>query len=358
MPRARITSAASLRAVLRALALPAALPLAACSDDLTPLGAAEAAARPALETVAVKKVDRLATIEREGERDVLYLQNADGSDRVRVHFQNVHDHVAGNYAVPVTDETVLAIRRAKWSPDGQHLAVIVVPALDASQIVLVSADGRDIRTVSPNSQYLFGDVEWSPDSRRIAYTMGTGAYGSNPDLFVTELGPDQVRQVTSSGKVTGYDTFRFDPYGQRITFTEHLGWSADGVNVLSRLARADLNTGAVTEGDTIVGEPQGITRDGSWGLFIRRAGGDASVRELVRLPLAGGTETVLASGALSNAVLLEGDGDAIVVAPDPADRSGVAQTFGIFGVGAPNDVRGRLPTGGATTWASLVRGGR
>jgi hypothetical protein len=35
-----------------------------------------------------------------------------------VHFQIVHDHVAGNYSpsmLPVTDETILAIRRAKWS---------------------------------------------------------------------------------------------------------------------------------------------------------------------------------------------------------------------------------------------------
>jgi dipeptidyl aminopeptidase/acylaminoacyl peptidase len=211
-----------------------ALPLAACSSQADPTAPIGAAITPwPMQVVASSKGDRLATIEMEENREVLYLQNADGSDRVRVHFKNVHDHVAGNYPpsmLPVTDETIRAIRRAKWSPDGQQLAVIVVPGNDVAEVVLVSADGHDIRTVSPNGQYLVGDMDWSPDSRRIAYTMTTGPFASLPDLFVTELGPDQVRRLTASGKVSGFDTFRFGLDGERIHFTEHLGLAPDGVN--------------------------------------------------------------------------------------------------------------------------------
>jgi hypothetical protein len=67
---------------------------------------------------------------------------------------------------------------------------------------------------------------------------------------------------------------------------------------------------------------------------------------------------VLANGDLWNAVLLEGDHDAIVVAPDPNDRTGSARTFRIYGVEAPNDVGATLPTAGNVNWATLVRASR
>ena len=186
--------------------------------------------------------DRVATIEWEGRYPRLYLQNLDGSDRVRVSFAHVSDHVVGNYSplqLPVTDETLTRITSAKWSPDGRFLAVIVAPASEALQVVLVSADGRALRTVSPNSQYLWGSVEWSPDASRIAYIMATGPYGMLPDIFVTDLGRDQVQRVTTGTKVSGYDAMRFDATGTRLFFTEHLGFADDGINSLSQLASVD-----------------------------------------------------------------------------------------------------------------------
>jgi len=306
--------------------------------------------------VASPKADRLATIEQENAQQVLYLQNADGSDRTRVYFRNVQDHVAGNYTLPVTDQTILAMRRARWSPDGQSLAVIVVPAAGVAEVVLVSADGRTLRTVSPNSQYLFGDVEWSPDSRRIAYAMSTGPFALSPDLFVTDLGSDRVSRVTKSGMVSGFDTFRFDATGQLIYFTERLGYAEDGVNGLFRFALADLTSYAILRKDTIPGEPQGIARDGLSVLLLRwNAEG---VRELVRTDRLSRRETVLATGDMLNAVLLDGDAEALVVSPDANDRSGSTRTFQIFVVTAPNDVRAVLPTARNVNWAAFVRSGR
>jgi Tol biopolymer transport system component len=125
---------------------------------------------------------------------------------VRVHFDHVSNHVTGNYSprqLPVTDETIRAMPRVKWSPDGRYLTVIVARSTEALQVVLVSADGRALRTVSPNSQYLWGDVEWSPDARRIAYIVATGPYGSRPDLFVTDLGADRVTRVTTGSRLSG-----------------------------------------------------------------------------------------------------------------------------------------------------------
>lgn len=295
--------------------------------------------------------DRLATVEWDKGIPMLFLQQADGSARKRVHFDHVSNHVTGNYSpreLPVTDETIRAIPRMKWSPDGRHLAVIVAPSIEALQVVLVSADGMALRTVSPNSQYLWGDVEWSPDGRRIAYIMATGPSGRAPDLFTTELGPDRVTRVTTGSRLSGHDAIRFDASGQRLYFTERLGWAEDGVNGLARLVRVDLADGTVTVGDTVVGEPQGLSRDGAWALFMRSSAANPGVRELFRR-LADGSETVLASGDLRQAVLLEGDREALL---DAALSKDSQESFTVIGLDRADDVRLSLPTQPTTFWAA------
>ena len=299
--------------------------------------------------------DRVATIEWEGRNPRLYLQNLDGSDRVRVSFDHVSDHVVGNYSplqLPVTDETLLRITSAKWSPDGRYLAVIVAHASDALQVVLVSADGRALRTVSPNSQYLWGSVEWSPDASRIAYIMATGPYGLLPDIFVTELGRDEVKRVTTGAKLSGYDAMRFDATGTRLFFTEHLGFADDGINSLSQMASVDLATGAIARRETVVGEPQAIARDGSWALFVRTADVTSSVRELFRLPLpsGGAKPTILATGQIAGAVIANNDEEALL---NEWGENGAS--FSVIGLTQPNDLRMKIPTNGAATWASLWR---
>lgn len=326
---------------------------------LLALGACADAGEPTSPTPAVlaaearaPRGDLLATVEWESGTPALYLQHADGSARMRVHFEHVSDHVTGNYSsrqLPVTDETIRAIPRMKWSPDGRFLAVIVAPSTEALQVVLVSADGRALRTVSPNSQYLWGDVEWSPDARRIAYIMATGPYGRLPDLFITDLGVDRVTRVTTGSLLSGHDAIRFDPSGERLHFTERLGWAEDGVNGLARLASVDLASGIITTGDTVVGEPQGLPRDGAWALFMRSSLVNPGARELFRRS-ADGSEIVLASGDLRQAALLEGDREAILDAT--LSKEG-AESFSIIGLDQPDDVRLKLPTQPTTAWAAL-----
>lgn len=341
-------------------AVTAVLALNACADGgapVAPNATGVTAAAQSIQLAAVSRGDRLATIEWEGTTPTLYLQDADGANRARVHFAHVHGHVSGNYSprqLPVTDESLVAIQRLKWSPDGRHLAVILMPAYEAAQVVIVSADGRDIRTVSPNSQTLYGDVEWSPDSRRIAYVVATGPFGRIPDLFVTDLGPDVVRRVTTNGKLSAYDAYRFDPTGERLLFTEHLGWAEDGINVLSRLGTADLVSGTVSYGAEVVGEPQGFARDGSWALLIREGGDKTGLRELIKHPLAGGAETVLTAGDLYNAVVLEGEREALLVAPGGKD-SGSSLSFSLLGLDTPDDFHGVLATPKDAVWAALFQ---
>ena len=332
----------------------ALLSLAACADQ-SPLTAP--VATPEAVLVPSRSGDRLASIEWEGNTPRLYLQNLDGTDRVRVSFAHVSDHVQGNYSprqLPVTDESLTRITHAKWSPDGRYLAAIVAPASDALQVVLVSADGRAVRTVSPNSQYLWGSVDWSPDASQVAYIMATGPYGLAPDIFVTKLGPDIVTRATTGARLSGYDAIRFDTSGTRILFTEHLGWADDGENSLSRPASVDLATGAITRGESVVGDPQAIARDGSWALFIRTVSYTPYTRELFRQPIAGGKGTVLASGSLGSADVADNDQEAVV---SSWSDDGTA-TFSVIGLGQPGDVRAKLATAPSTVSASLWRAPR
>ncbi len=139
--------------------------------------------------------------------------------------------------------------------------------------------------------------------------------------------------------------------GQRLSFTERLGWAEDGINGLARLASVDLAGGNVVTADTVVGEPQGIARDGSWALFMRWSA-TAATRELFRRS-ADGSETVLASGDLRQASVLEDDTEALLVLTPP---KGSGDSYQLIGLDRPDDVRATLPVGPSTSWAAVWQG--
>jgi len=338
-------------------AVTAALALAACAEPATAPHAATPASL-AVNDVALRR-DRLATIEVEGRFPALYIGTADGKERVRVRFENVRDRITGNYPaeyLPVRDETIFAMGPAKWSPDGQQLAVVVTLGFDQSQVVVMNADGRNMRTVSPNGQIILGDVDWSPDSRRIAYSMSTEPNARHVDLFVTDLVKDEVRRLTTKGLFSVWDEYRWDAAGAGVFFTEFEGWTDGGANRLSRVNYVSLAGELTGTARQIAGDPQGLARDGSWAIVTRwpaRDGGTA--RELARVRVGGGEETVLASGDLLYAELLEGDRELVLVASDAADPwSGVRQ-YRVFGTGAPDDVRATLAVPASASSMALLR---
>jgi hypothetical protein len=341
----------------------ATLALAACGDS--PVAPSSAPSVRQTATTTGLHADRLATIEFQGRFPALYIQNADGSGRFRVHFENVRDRIAGNYPadmLPVRDENILALGPAKWSPDGQQLAVVVSVAYDQSEIVVMNANGLNMRTVSPNSQWITGDVDWAPDSRAIAYTMSTDFYGRRADLFATDLVKDEVQRLTVGQSFSAFTEYRWDAAGRRLWFTQFEGMTQDDMNRVSRLAYADVGTGAapVVTDRILVGDAQGIARDGSWALVMRYPKGsrDWSTREFVRVSLAGdGAQTVLSTGDLLYAELMEGDREAILVVNDASDPYAGRHRYHVAGLGAPDDVRTKLDVDPFASSIALLRGG-
>ena len=326
-------------------ALLASLSLAACADS--PVAPTPVVRQTA--TTTGLRSDKLATIEFEGRFPALYIQNSDGSGRFRVHFENVRDRIAGNYGpdmLPVGDRNILALGPAKWSPDGQQLAVVVSVAFDQSEVVVMNANGLNMRTVSPNSQWIMGDVDWAPDSRAIAYAMSTDFLGRRGDLFVTDLVKDEVRRVTVGQNLSGLTEYRWDAAGRRLWFAQFEGMTEDDMNRVSHLAYADVGGAAPVATDRIlVGDVQGIARDGSWALVTRypKGGSDWSMRELVRVSLAGdGGQTVLASGDVLYAEMMDGDREAMLAVNDASDPYAGRHYYRVVGLGAPDDVRVKL----------------
>ena len=338
--------------VRRLLPAAGALLLAACTDAPT---ASDPAIRTSVTLAASRGGDRLATIEFEGRSPALFIQDADGKNRFRVRFVGVHDRVAGNYPrrfLEVSDSTIRALGPAKWSPDGRQLAVIVTIGYDQSQVVVMNADGHNIRVASPNSQIILGDVDWSADSRWIAYSMSTLPNAQGVDLFVTELATSRVSRLTTEGRTSVFDEYRFDERAGGLWMTQFEGWSEDGMHRVSRLYHVALDGTKSGVDAKLVGDPQGISRDGRWALAMRQSRDGDGVRELVRQPLGAGEETVLVAGNLMYAELLEGDAEAVVVSVD----ANWTPAFEIFGVDAARDYRGTLPVAPWAASMAFIRG--
>jgi hypothetical protein len=337
----------------------AALALAACSDS--PVAPSPAVRQTA--TTTGLQADKLATIEFQGRFPALFIQNVDGSGRFRVHFENVRDRIAGNYGpdmLPVGDRNILALGPAKWSPDGQQLAVVVSVAYDQSEIIVMNANGLNMRTVSPNSQWITGDIDWAPDSRAIAYAMSTDFIGFRADLFMTDLVKDEVQRVTVGQNLSGLNEYRWDATGRRLWFTKFEGMTEDDMNRVSRLAYVDVGSGAapVVTDRILVGDPQGIARDGSWALVMRypKGSSDWSRREFARVSLAGdGAQTVLSTGDLLYAELMDGDREAVLAVNDASDPYAGRHFYRAVGLGAPDDVRAKLDVNPFLSSLALLR---
>ena len=334
-----------------ALVASATLLLAACGED--PATAPVAAPRGAVVASALKN-DRLATVEWEGRFPALYLQNADGKERVRVRFENVHDKIEGNWPadfLPVTDDRIIAMSNPKWSPDGQQLALVVSVAFDQSEVVVMNADGRQIRTESVNGQIIMGDVDWSPDSRKIAYVMSTQNHARGVDLFVTDLVTEKVQRITTDGRFGAWDQYRWDPTGTGLWYSQWESWGDDGWNRVARVYHATLTGQVDGVPEKAIGDLQAISRDGQWAYTVRYT--PRGQQEFVRMPLGKGEEQVIARGEFMYARLLEGDDELVIVGYNPTGAPSYMRYGALDG-----EPRGRLSMNASVSSFGYIRAGR
>ena len=317
--------------VRAALVVAALVVSSACADDeVTGPGA-----------VAPNSV---AFVELEGTRPAFYIQNADGTSRTRIHFNGAGDQVPDNSPlVPtLTDANILALRSAKWSPDGARIAFVATVAADQAEVIVMNADGTGARVVSPNYAYVLGDVDWSADGTRLTYVMATRPGLGGLEVFVSELStiPRVTKVTTSSGYRGLGGTVRFASGGNAVWISQVTGeGGAPLFQPVGAVRKVDLATGAITSvKEGIAGEVQAVSHDGGYAIVLRHKSfeNNVYVDQLVRVPLVGtGPEQLLADGGeiwyarlttTDRRVLLLGAGNAL-------------STFTPFG-GAPSALRG------------------
>jgi Tol biopolymer transport system component len=260
---------------------------------------------------------RLAVTTRLQNKPAFILQNLDGRDTQRLHFQNVADPIPGNTdQLTLSDDAVLNIAHPRWSVLGGKVAVVATAAFDQSEVVVFDVGTGRAEVASPNTQIVFGAVDWAPSETSIAYTMST-IFDAGVELFTTNLTTHAVKRLTTGANLS-QSAVRWDANGTAVYYSKRVGDANDAAhNSISQVARVTVASSAVdTIRSGIVGQVEEISRSGLWALVVRKRsmGVDTFSADLLRVNLANGTETPLVSGEMIMSAQLTADETRVLVA--------------------------------------------
>lgn len=111
---------------------------------------------------------------------------------------------------------------ADWSPDSQHIALTVYArthlgeAENSDSLYLVERDGSNPRLVFHSKTFL-GLHAWSPDSRRIAFSVPPEDIGEPHSLYIADIDASPPRRLSDIG-IDGL--FVWSPDSQKIAFID------------------------------------------------------------------------------------------------------------------------------------------
>ena len=268
-------------------------------------------------TAAPNATTRLAVTTRLQNKPAFLLQNLDGRDTTRLHFQNVTDAIPGNSdQLTLSDNGILNVAQPRFSTLGGKVAVVVTAAFDQSEVVIFDLNTGHAEVASPNTQIVFGAVDWAISEGSIAYTMST-IFNAGVDLFTTDLTTHQVKRLTTGANLS-QASVRWQPDGAAVLYSQHIGDAKDaGNNWISQVARVKVASSVIDTLRTgITGQVQAISRSGLWALVIRRRsiGVDTFRADLQRVSLVDGTVTPLVSDEMIMSAQLAADETRVLVA--------------------------------------------
>lgn len=112
---------------------------------------------------------------------------------------------------------------ARWSPDGKQILFLSLTN-GTQSLKTVPASGGSIKTLVDPGLGLVTRGEWSPDSRRISYTMGTST--TAPELYVVDAGGGAPKQLSFS---------EGNKLASQLVTPEKISWTNEGLTIQAYL---------------------------------------------------------------------------------------------------------------------------
>ena len=125
-----------------------------------------------------------------------------------------------------------------WSPDGRRLAVAVTSGADEA-VALVDVEAGDVEWLRPPGVDAVVSVAWSPDGGRVAFE---GVSGAQSDLYVADLATGAVQNLTRD--LYADHAPAWAPDGRSLVFHSDRG----GATALGRATVAAARSGAFDTG--------------------------------------------------------------------------------------------------------------
>lgn len=142
----------------------------------------------------------------------------------------------------------LVINCPRWSPDGKRVAFSMGPGTGKyANLYTVQADGRGLREVTRGRRHYDYCPAWSPDGRRLAFSAFVPASPAvQPSIWVKNLKTGALTQVTRGSRVHEDNNPAWSPGGRQIVF-ERGSTTANVAKARSHLWLVSLATGRLRQ---------------------------------------------------------------------------------------------------------------
>jgi dipeptidyl aminopeptidase/acylaminoacyl peptidase len=224
--------------------------------------------------------------------DSIWTMHTDGTGRVQI---LPPPDTEGEYCA-----TYCGLRKPRFSPDGQQIAMLYdygdgVPP----RLFVFNSNGSNLRIYRGSWDWFHneGEITWSPDSTRIAYTARPDDETYESAIFTTDVRTGETRQLTKD--VTYKTAPEWSPDGRTIAYSGTDGIAAEGWELprdLYALTVADGTVRRVTNTPELTEASPTWAPNSAWLAYDRYIAGTPGSESMVRITRVDGTHDRSAGG--------------------------------------------------------------